>query len=102
MESFERKNCSAAVCGSQFNKFQLNILMKYCQPKEICLCFDSEEIEKEEKYFNKLYNMCKKYSNYCSMSFIYDRDRLLNLKDSPTDHGQEIFEKLLEKRVKVK
>lgn len=102
MESFERKNCSAAVCGSQFNKFQLNILMKHCHPKEICLCFDSEELEKEEKYFNKLYNMCKKYSNYCSMSFIYDRERLLKLKDSPTDHGQEIFEKLLEKRVRVK
>ena len=102
MEGFKRKNCSAAVCGSQFNKFQLNILMRHCQPREICLCFDSEEIKGKEEYFNKLYGICKKYSNYCNMSFIYDREGLLELKDSPTDKGEEIFEKLVERRVIVK
>ena len=53
------------------------------------------------KYFNKLYKLCKKYSEYCNFSFVYDRERLTNLKDSPTDHGPEIFRKLLKGRVKV-
>lgn len=101
-ESFSFPNCSCAVCGSQFNKYQLDILMKNCRPKEIVICFDKEEKNKEDKYFFKLYNLCKKYINYCKMSFIYDNDNLLKLKESPTDCGENIFKKLLEKRIIVK
>lgn len=45
--------------------------------------------------------MCKKYKNYANFSFIYDKKKLLKLKDSPTDRGEEIFKKLLKERVKV-
>ena len=101
-ESFFFPNCSCAVCGSQFNKYQLDILMKNCRPKEIVICFDKEEKDKEDKYFFKLYNLCKKYINYCKMSFIYDTENLLKLKESPTDCGENIFKKLLERRIIVK
>ena len=101
-ESFKLPNCSAAVCGSNFNKYQLNILMKTCAPHEIVLCFDKEELPGEDRYFNKLWNICQKYKNYCNFSFIYDREGLLDLKDSPTDKGEETFIKLLGKRVIVK
>ena len=101
MESFSFPNCSAAICGSNFNKYQLNILMKTCCPTEIVLCFDKEELPGEDKYFNKLYNICKKYGQYCDFSFIYDREGLIDLKESPTDRGEEVFTKLLEKRVRV-
>ena len=37
-----------------------------------------------------------------SLFFIYDMKNLLNLKDSPTDKGEEIFEQLLKERVIVK
>ena len=102
MDDFSIPNCSAAVCGSNFNKYQLNILMKFCAPSEIVICFDKEELPGEEKYFNKLWNICQKYKQYCNFSFIYDREGLLNLKDSPTDKGEEVFLQLLKKRVKVK
>lgn len=102
MENFHLPNCSVAVCGSNFNKYQLNILMKTCAPHEIILCFDKEELPGEDKYFNKLWNICQKYKNYCNFSFIYDREGLLDLKDSPTDKGEETFVKLLGKRVIVK
>ena len=101
MDSFNMPNCSAAVCGSNFNKYQLNILMKFCAPSEIVICFDKEELSGEEKYFNKLWNICQKYKQYCNFSFIYDREGLLNLKDSPTDKGEEVFLQLLKKRIKV-
>ena len=90
------------MCGSQFNKYQLNILLKHCAPNEIVICFDKEEKEGETKYFNKLYALCKKYNQYCNFSFMYDRLGLLDLKDSPSDKGEEVFKKLLEKRVKVR
>lgn len=102
MESFDLDNCAVAVCGSQFNKLQLNILLKETHPKEIIICFDKEELPNEEKYFNKLYKMCEKYKNYCNFSFLYDRNNLLELKDSPTDKGEEVFRRLLKEKVVVK
>ena len=101
-ESFSGPNCAVAVCGSQFNKFQLNLLIRVCNPTEIVLCFDSEERGDDTKYFDKLWNICQKYKNYTNFSFIYDRLGLLQLKDSPSDHGEEIFRKLLEKRTRVR
>ena len=102
MESFDIINCSAAVCGSQLNKFQIDLLLRTCHPREIVLCFDKEELKGEDKYFDKLWNICYKYRNYCNFSFVYDREGLLDLKDSPSDKGEEVFKKLLEKRIKVK
>ena len=101
-DSFTLPNCSAAVCGSKLNKYALDILIRECHPQEIIICFDKEEKSKHEDiYFNKLHDMCEKYSPYSHFSFIYDKEDLLNLKDSPTDRGQEIFEKLLQGRIRV-
>ena len=46
--------------------------------------------------------MCKKYTPYCKMSFMYDRKGITPMKASPTDCGEEIFRKLYERRVEVK
>ena len=101
MESFLIPNCAAAVCGNKLNKYALDILVRTCHPREIVICFDKEELPHEDKYFNHLYELCKKYQAYTNFSFIYDKENLLNLKDSPTDRGEEIFKKLLERRVKI-
>lgn len=101
-EDFLENNCAVACCGSNFNKYQLKLLMKECHPKEIIICFDKEEKQGEDKYFYKLYDLCKKYTNYCNLSFVYDREELLDLKDSPSDKGEEIFKQLISKRIKVK
>ena len=101
LDSFTIPNCGAAVCGSKLNKYALDILIRECHPQEIVVCFDSEEVDKSFTYFNHLYEMCKKYKNYANFSFIYDKKKLLKLKDSPTDRGEEIFKKLLKERVKV-
>ena len=102
MESWDFANCAAAVCGSQFNKHALRILMQNARPREVVICFDKEEKKGSEDYFNKLYEIGKKYQNYCDFSFIYDRENLLEMKDSPTDKGAEVFWKLYKKRVKIK
>ena len=102
MEGWDFANCSAAVCGSQFNKHALKLLMQTARPREVVICFDKEELPGSEDYFNKLWSIGKKYQNYCDFSFIYDRENLLNMKDSPTDHGADTFWKLYRKRVKIK
>ena len=101
MESFSIPNCAAAVCGSKLNKYALDILVRTCHPQEIVICFDKEELPHEDKYFNHLYELCKKYQAYANFSFIYDKENLLDLKDSPTDKGEDTFVKLLQKRVRI-
>lgn len=102
LESFSTPNCGVAVCGNKFNKFQLDLLLKTCYPREIIICFDNEELLHKNSYFNKLYNLCSQYNKYCNFSFIYDMNNLLKLKESPTDRGELIFNELLRKRIKVK
>ena len=102
MESWDFANCSAAVCGSQFNKHALKLLIQTAHPREIIICFDKEEKPGHDEYFNKLYSMGKKYQNYADFSFIYDRENLLDMKDSPTDKGAEVFWKLYRRRVKIR
>lgn len=102
MEGWDFANCSTAVCGSQFNKHALRLLIQTARPKEIIICFDKEEKKGSENYFNKLYSIGKKYQTYCDFSFIYDRENLLEMKDSPTDKGSEVFWKLYKRRVKIR
>ena len=64
--------------------------------------FDIFLKEEGDKYFNKLWKICEKYHNYGNFSFIYDREGLLELKDSPSDKGEDVFNKLLDRRVIVK
>ena len=101
-EGFSMPNCCVAVCGSNLNKYVLKLLIKLCKPKEIVVCFDNEELSGEDKYFHKLWDICQKYKNYCQFSFVYDNKGLTNLKDSPTDKGEDIFKQLIEGRVRVK
>ena len=101
-DGFQMDNCAVAVCGSQLNKWQIKTLIKTCHPQEIVICFDKEEQPPSDWYFNKLYKLCNKYKNYADFSFIYDRENLLDMKDSPSDKGEEIFKELLSKRVRVK
>lgn len=98
-------NVSVASCGSTINKSQLDLLIKNFDLKEIIIAFDKEyknyNDEKGRKYFDKLKGLCKKYTNYCNFSFIFDKENLLLEKDSPIDQGKEKFEELFKKRIKM-
>lgn len=103
---FPEENISVAACGSSFCKTQLDLLMKNCRPDEIIICFDKEyesyNSPAADKYFQKLYELGKKYNKYTNFSFIFDRENLLKKKDSPVDQGKEIFEKLFQNRVMIR
>lgn len=103
-DTYFNKNVSVAVCGSNFNKAQLDLLCKNTQPREIVIAFDKEYTAaaspEADKYFKKLWDLSQKYSQYCHISFIFDRENLLAPKDSPIDKGKEIFLTLFKKRIK--
>ena len=52
-ENFSTPNCAVAICGSQFNKYQVDLLMRFAHPREIILCLDNEEKEGSTEYFEK-------------------------------------------------
>ena len=91
---YGERNYVVAACGSKINRWQIHLIMKYCQPREIIIAFD-KGIE-----YDALEKMCRKYLGYCKMSFTYDFQDRLKDKESPFDRPSEL-ERLLQSRVKV-
>lgn len=97
------RNIVVAACGSNFHKYQLDLLIS-CGAERVLIAFDKEgeTVQEKDKYFNKLLNICNKYKNFCQMGFIYDTSNLLELKNSPFDKGAVIAKKLIEQGVWIK
>lgn len=88
-------NIAVAACGSSISSYQIELLRR-CGAERIIIAFDKEGStwKEKEKYHEKLKKLCKRYSNYCLMGYMFDKHNLLDLKDSPTDRGKEIFMKI--------
>ena len=99
-------NISLASCGSNLNINQVQLLVKEFGVNNIILAYDKEfenfNSKKSDIYFNKLKGICEKYKNYCNFYFLFDFDNLLEEKDSPIDKGKEVFEKLLQNKVRIR
>lgn len=98
---------SIGVClsGSSMTYHQLDIL-KQLDIEEVIIALDKEFEEvgsQEEKFYaEKITSVfIDKLSPYYRTSVIWDIEGLLELKDSPTDKGPEVFQKLLEQRIVV-
>ena len=76
-----------------------------CGAKEIVLAFDKEYTDKDGKswelYEKKTRSLAAKVKDYVEVSRIIDIDDLIGYKDSPTDRGKEIFEKLYNNRENI-
>lgn len=103
---YGKYSTAVATCGSQLNKFQINILIKKLGVSEIILCYDKEYSDindpKSKTYKEKLINKCQKYRGLATFYILFDEKNLLKEKDSPVDRGKEVFEKLLAKKILVK
>ena len=102
---FDNFSTAVATCGSQLNRFQINLLTKKLGVNEITLAFDKEYdkpfSEKGRAYRQKLIEKCKKYEGLATFYYIFDEHGLLKEKDSPIDRGIETFETLFSKRIKI-
>lgn len=95
---------SVAVCGSNLINYQFNLLTDL-GVKEIIIGFDKQfkEIgdDEWEVWTKKLTDIHTKYSPYCNISFLFDKQNLLGYKMSPIDAGKEIFMKLYKDRIRL-
>lgn len=95
---------SVACCGSNIINYQIKLLLSL-GTKEIVIAFDKqfEELGNEEwkKWVTKLKTIYYKYGNYIKISYIFDKENILNYKDSPVDQGKEKFIELFNKKVTI-
>jgi hypothetical protein len=93
---------SVATCGFNLLSYQVELLIN-CGAKEIIIAFDKQFKEKGDtewhKLIEKLYNIHSKYGAYVQISYLFDKQDLLDYKDSPIDKGPDIFMKLFKERI---
>lgn len=96
MDGILEQNNSVAIFGCNFSKSQLQQLIEL-EVERYVICLDkwgSEEDKKRwEKDVEKIAKMCKSYGEV----IVIEDNGELKYKDSPSDKGKEIWEKLYER-----
>ena len=100
----KENDISVACCGSSLITYQVQLLLSL-QVNEIVIAFDKQfkEIGDDEwkKWTEKLKGFHKKYGSLVQISFMFDKQNLLDYKASPIDHGKEVFMKLFKERISL-
>jgi hypothetical protein len=100
----KENNISLACCGSNISQRQVDVLLDL-GVEEMIVAFDKEFVRVGDEGFNNqtenLKSIHKKYSNKLTVSFIFDKNSILKLKQSPIEQGKNTFMKLYEKRFRL-
>lgn len=93
---------AVALYGSNMSSYQADLLRKL-GVEELVVALD-KEYQNEHEYQTYLKVLVKKFKNFQSfftVTFVLDdfNSPLLDYKDSPSDEGKEVFEKLFRKRI---
>ena len=95
-------NIAVACCGSSLTAYQAQLLQE-AGAQEIIIAFDKqfEELGNEEckKWIKKLTSIHNKYKNETLISFMWDKNNILQYKSSPIDEGIEKFLILFKERI---
>lgn len=100
----EENDISVACCGSSFIAYQAKLLIE-AGAKEVIIGLDKQFQEIGDAEFNKLVQnlktIHKKYGHFVTISFLFDKEDLLEYKSSPIDHGPQVFMELFKRRVNL-
>lgn len=95
-------NPSVACCGSNLSAYQVQLLLE-AGAKEIIIAFDKQykktNTEESRIWSKKLTSIHNRYKNEVLISFIWDKENLLNYKSSPIDEGFDKFMHLFKNRI---
>ena len=98
----EENDISVACCGSNLINYQFNLLASL-HTEEIIIAFDRQYKEigdlEWQGWTKKLKSLHEKYNKYIQISYIFDKEHVLDYKDSPIDKGKDIFLELFSKRI---
>ncbi len=101
-DNFDMPNICVGIFGMGFSLQKLKLLLNLGVDKFI-VALDKQyeeigntEYKAWEKKVNKIIDIVKPYAN--EISVIWDKGKLLDYKDSPTDKGQDVFMQLWKER----
>ena len=106
-ENILRQNTSVAMFGMKLHQQQLNMLInmgvaKYniCLDRQYEIIYNSDGsyTQEFEQYKKIVDNMVQQIQPYGEVNVIYDTERLLDYKDSPSDKGKDVFVELYKQR----
>lgn len=106
LEDILIENISLALMGSSIGEQQIEFLSEL-GVETVIIALDKEYSQygslQEKKYAMKIRKaLIVKLKRYFNVEVIWDKEKnLLKEKDSPTDHGSEIFFELFEGRIKI-
>lgn len=99
-------SCAVATCGSQLNKFQINLLVYKMYVGEIILAYDKEYdlpfSPEGKQYRAKLIKKCQTYNRLAHFYYLFDEKGWLDRKDAPCDKGKETLDNLLARKIFVR
>ena len=103
-DMYDGFNWSLATCGSSISNWQRDMIVSL-GVKEVIIAFDKEynkvDSEEAKAYAKSIASICNKFTPYCRVFVLWDKDELLGYKDSPIDKGREVFEKLLKSKIEI-
>lgn len=95
---------TVATCGSNLTFYQFKLLYDL-GVEEIIIAFDKQFQEPGDKewqrWTKKLIDIHNKYGKYVKISFMFDKENLLQYKASPIDGGPQVFMYMLQHRITV-
>ena len=101
-DNFSMPNICVGMFGMGFSLQKLKLLLNLGVDKFV-IALDKQyekigntEYKAWEKKVNKIIDIVRPYAN--EISVIWDKDKLLNYKDSPTDKGEDVFMQLWKER----
>ena len=93
---------TVATCGFNLLSGQVDLL-RQVGVEEIIIGFDKQFKEFNDaehlKLVKKFYDIHDKFGGFFKISYLFDKEGLLNYKDSPVDQGIDVFFRLYENRV---
>ena len=98
----QESDISVACCGSNLINYQVKLLLSL-GVKEIIIAFDKQfqksGDEEWQKWVGKLKTIYNKYGGYVTISYLFDKENVLDYKDSPIDKTSDIFLQLYKNRI---
>ena len=105
LDSYVKCNNSVAIFGVNMSRDKLYQILQLGINK-VNICLDKQYREIGDNDFKKWVSWVKKiyslFKPYCEVYVVYDKENLLDFKDSPTDKGVDIWNELYYNRVKLR
>jgi hypothetical protein len=101
---YDKESIVVACCGSNISVNQIHIILDL-EVSEVMYAPDRDYNDphsfEAEAWFNNQINKLKDIVPYCKVYLIADSGYDLSYKQSPTDCGKEIFEKLINNKIQI-